>query len=123
MYIHPQSAGGDDETWGSIYLKTVVKGVLAARWVLFERVKKANVSLNQLTIFMAVLNYILPIPEHPTYLSTSWILAKHIFVVHASAQPTMATPTRLVAKYGQAKVLFLGALLNMAKAKTLSPVG
>lgn len=30
MYIHPQSAGGDDETWGSIYLKTVVKGVLAA---------------------------------------------------------------------------------------------
>lgn len=39
VYIHPQSAGGDDETWGSIYLKTVVKGVLAARWVLFARVE------------------------------------------------------------------------------------
>lgn len=79
--------------------------------------RTTSISLNKLTISTIVLNYILPILERPTYLSMCLIHAKHIFVVHAPAQFTTAALTRLVAKYGQAKVSFLGVLLNMAKAK------
>jgi len=33
VYVHPSAGGQGEEAWGSIYLKTVVQGVLMARYV------------------------------------------------------------------------------------------
>ena len=95
VYVHPSTGGEDEDGWGSIYLKTVVQGVLMARYVVIHHLTWLNL--------IPVRNYTHIIPPLLTSRCTFLIREKRIYVNH-DVPHLSSLPLPSLRRYGRVKV-------------------